>query len=557
MLIILLPVPSSWAQTNEQLLQQQIQALQEQIALLLQQLSTMQGGTPPPVTQGVFTHWLQRGSTDAATNGEVSRLQQFLAKDLTIYPEGTVSGYFGALTETAVQRWQKKMNIVTSGTPSTTGYGAVGPKTREALNRAMGTAPSPVSIITTGDITITKPASGSASGSNTITLVLNSGTVGSMTLTQNGLPDGGSAAALSSCTPTCSRANTLTIKSTTPAGVYPITITAEAGPIKSTLRYNLRVVAPTPFGFTLTNSGNIVVTRPVSGSVTATNTISAWLSSGTSQQLTFTQSGLPANASAASIQSCKPNCDKVNTLTIKSSTPEGTYPITVTASGGGATMATIYNLVVLPPIAFNFHLSNSGNITIAKPLSGPRTATNQITATLDAGASQTATFNQSGFPAGASGVALSTCTPTCTKVNTVTIGANTPAGTYPITVTATAGGIVSTTIYNLIVTPYVPFQFGMSISGDLAITRPSSGTASGANTVALNYIQGIADVVTFTQSGLPVGSGYALAGCTPACSPTNTITINSSTPLGTYPITITAANDGKATTTISYYLHVQ
>lgn len=67
------------------------------------------------------------------TTGVVKRLQTILAKDKTIYPEGLVTGYFGPATLKAVQAFQKKHNIVSEGTPETTGYGAVGPKTASAL----------------------------------------------------------------------------------------------------------------------------------------------------------------------------------------------------------------------------------------------------------------------------------------------------------------------------------------------------------------------------------------------------------------------------------------
>jgi len=48
------------------------------------------------------------------------------------------TGYFGALTLAAVQKYQSKHGIITSGTPETTGYGRVGPKTRAVLNAAYG-----------------------------------------------------------------------------------------------------------------------------------------------------------------------------------------------------------------------------------------------------------------------------------------------------------------------------------------------------------------------------------------------------------------------------------
>lgn len=75
----------------------------------------------------LFTRYLIRGSS----NAEVRTLQGFLAKDKTLYPEGTVSGYFGPATERAVQRFQEKYNLAKKGIP---GYGTVGPKTRSFLN---------------------------------------------------------------------------------------------------------------------------------------------------------------------------------------------------------------------------------------------------------------------------------------------------------------------------------------------------------------------------------------------------------------------------------------
>jgi len=56
-----------------------------------------------------------------------------------LYPEGLITGYFGPLTEKAVQRFQLKYKIVNSKTPeSDPGYGYVGPKTRGKLNELIG-----------------------------------------------------------------------------------------------------------------------------------------------------------------------------------------------------------------------------------------------------------------------------------------------------------------------------------------------------------------------------------------------------------------------------------
>ncbi len=100
------------------------------------------------------------------------------------------------------------------------------------------------------------------------------------------------------------------------------------------------------FDFSLYNSGNIIVTKPTSGSITRSNTITANLVSGTAQSVSFSQSGLAYGVSTYSLYSCYPTCSKTNTLTINSYASVGTFPITVTATGGGITRTTIYHLTI-------------------------------------------------------------------------------------------------------------------------------------------------------------------------------------------------------------------
>lgn len=81
-----------------------------------------------------FAIGLRRGSNHT----DVMRLQKLLATDKTVYPEGDATGYFGPATERAIQRFQKKYGIVSSGTPATTGYGAFGAKTRAKVQEVFG-----------------------------------------------------------------------------------------------------------------------------------------------------------------------------------------------------------------------------------------------------------------------------------------------------------------------------------------------------------------------------------------------------------------------------------
>jgi len=90
--------------------------------------------TTTPIQTIPITHSLYYGMRSK----EVKALQELLSKDKDIYPQGITSGFYGKLTQQAVQRFQCKYRIVCYGTPYTTGYGAVGPKTREKLRQVYG-----------------------------------------------------------------------------------------------------------------------------------------------------------------------------------------------------------------------------------------------------------------------------------------------------------------------------------------------------------------------------------------------------------------------------------
>ena len=97
-----------------------------------------------------------------------------------------------------------------------------------------------------------------------------------------------------------------------------------------------------PFDFSLTHTGNQSV---MAGSST-TNSITATLVSGSTQAVTFSVSGLPSGATASfSSTSCSPTCSSTLTLNASSATA-GTYSIMVTATGGGVTRTTGFNLTV-------------------------------------------------------------------------------------------------------------------------------------------------------------------------------------------------------------------
>ncbi len=124
------------AQENtDEALQTVIVQLQEQIKTLQEQVKELKSELAEAKIKIKFTETLYRG----ISGDKVVELQEFLKQFPDIYPEGLVTGYFGLLTETAVQKLQEKHGIVSGGTSATTGYGQVGPKTRAQLNSLLAT----------------------------------------------------------------------------------------------------------------------------------------------------------------------------------------------------------------------------------------------------------------------------------------------------------------------------------------------------------------------------------------------------------------------------------
>jgi len=117
--------------TVEDMTAEQKQAkIQELIALindLKQQIAQMQN-----LPSVIFTTPLYKG----LQSDDVRRLQTLFATKPEIYPEGLITGYFGSLTEKAVQKFQMQHKLVSSGSDPAFGY--VGPKTRAKLQQVFG-----------------------------------------------------------------------------------------------------------------------------------------------------------------------------------------------------------------------------------------------------------------------------------------------------------------------------------------------------------------------------------------------------------------------------------
>ena len=107
----------------------QIATLQTKIAELRAAQTTVQNSAQ----QMNQTLRLIGNLKEGMTSEEVKLLQALLASDKTLYPEQSVTGYYGKNTVKAIKRFQKK-----HGLPET---GFAGPATREKLNQLLIGAP--------------------------------------------------------------------------------------------------------------------------------------------------------------------------------------------------------------------------------------------------------------------------------------------------------------------------------------------------------------------------------------------------------------------------------
>jgi len=209
------------------------------------------------------------------------------------------------------------------------------------------------------------------------------------------------------------------------------------------------------------------------------STISTTISGGFDSAISLSAAGVPAGTTV----SFTPNPiaapgsgSSAMTITVGSSTPVGTYPITVTGNGGGIQQNTTVTLTVTAPVqpdftiaaapgALNVGQGNQGTSTITTTISGGFDSAISLSAT-GAPPGTTVTFNPSTIPAPGAG----------TSTMTITVGSSTPVGTYPITVTGSGGGTQNHVTVTLTVTSAV-WQQGFDFRNTAGfVTDPPGAT---------------------------------------------------------------------------------
>jgi subtilase family serine protease len=227
-----------------------------------------------------------------------------------------------------------------------TGWGS--PNGVGLINALAPTSTSPAFSITASPSSVSVVQG--SSGTSTITTTVSGGFDSAIALTASGQPTGVTLT-LSSSTIAApgsgSSTLTMTVASTTAVGTYTITVSGTGGGITHTATVALTVTAPTAGAFTISvsptsgslrqgQSGIATVTTAVSGGFDSAIALSA-TGEPTGVTITFTPASIAAKGSGTSSM----------LLTVSRTAKTGTYPITITGTGGGITLTTTLTFEVV------------------------------------------------------------------------------------------------------------------------------------------------------------------------------------------------------------------
>jgi len=173
-----------------------------------------------------------------------------------------------------------------------------------------------------------------------LTVTGSGGFNGNIGFSVSGLPSG----ATSSFNPTSVTGSgtsvmTISTSAATPTGNYPLTITATSGSLVHTTQITLSIG---DFSIVVTPSS-----QTVSGNVKITYTVNVSTVGSFSAAINFNVSGLPARASASFNPSSVVGSGTTKlTVSVKPRALLGTYPLTITGTGGGANHSATVSLVI-------------------------------------------------------------------------------------------------------------------------------------------------------------------------------------------------------------------
>jgi hypothetical protein len=334
--------------------------------------------------------------------------------------------------------------------------------------------------------------SAGASTSYAISITQTGGFSGQVSLSVSGLPSG----ATGSFTPNPTAASSslaVTTSGSVAIGTYPLTVTAVSGTLTHTMTLSL-VVTPPP-DFTVSASP---ATQTVGSGSSTSYGVTITPVNGFTGQVAFSVSGLPAGASGAFTPNPATASSSLS-VTTSTTTPSGTYALTITGVSGSLTHTASVSLVVSTP---DFTLSGSpSSRTVTQ--GGSTTYTVSINAI--AGFSSAVTLTASGLPTGAS-AAFSPNPTSASSTLTITTSTTTPTGASTLTITGISGTLTHTTTVSLTTNrPGVAFDSKVNSGFQWGVTSantPAFVVGTGSNRAAMIMVTMAANTATNIHASL-------------------------------------------------------
>lgn len=341
-----------------------------------------------------------------------------------------------------------------------------------------------------------------ASTTYTATITPQNGYSAAVNLSVTGLP-AGATAAFNPAALNGSGNSQLSIATdgTVATGTYPFTITATDGTLTHSANVNLVVSAAPDFTLALSPAS-----QSVQAGANATYGITIAGQNGYSAAANLTVSGLPNGATGA-FNPATVNGSGTSQLIVSAgaAVAPGTYALTVAASSGSLTHTASGTLVVTAPADFTIAATPASQTILA---GGNTTFTVSITA-LNGYAAAT-TFGVVGLPAGATGAFSPTSiSGSGSSQLTVTTTSATAAGTYPLTITATGGGISHSAGVSLVVSAAVQHSVTVSwTDGDSGISGYNVYRATGSPGTYTKINSSPVTTTSYTDASVLSGTTY-------------------------------------------------
>jgi uncharacterized membrane protein len=322
--------------------------------------------------------------------------------------------------------------VDSSGVPSVAKFVQLGAQAQTQPDFSVSATPSSQTVVQ-GNST-----------SYTINVTPSNGFTGTVGLSVSGLPQGATAS-FNPTSITTSGSSTLTVStsSTTPVGSYPLTITATSGSLIHTATTTLLVNAAADFS---------VSAAPASQSVTQGNntsyTVNVAASNGFAGTVGLSVTGLPQGATGSfNPTSIMTSGSSTLTVSTSSTTPVGSYPLTITATSGTLVHTATVTLVVNAVGTFTVSVTPT-----SQTVSRGSSTQYAVTISAQGGFSGTVNLSLSGLPQRTTS-SFNPSSVLGSGSSTLKVTANKPArtGTYTLTIKGSSGSVVQSANVTLII----------------------------------------------------------------------------------------------------------